>query len=114
MNNQIAESFRRFGITSSTTNLLVIKVGAVDKEDVRRHLEAEVEGEMVGFEDEVLEGMTDFGRVRKVYKLNSGGGGRKKEEIEGLSINGVEMEQEERKELEMMVLGAMALRGATN
>jgi EKC/KEOPS complex subunit CGI121/TPRKB len=98
--------------------LLVIKVSTpsapIDAEAVRAHLEAEIEGEMVRFEDEVSEGMTDLGRVRKVYKLNSGGGGGGKKGIEGLSINRVGKEQEERKELEVMVLGAMALRGATN
>ncbi|TVY42715.1 EKC/KEOPS complex subunit, partial [Lachnellula subtilissima] len=76
-NNNIAESFRRFGITATTENLLVVKVGG-DREEVRSHLEGAVEGEAVGFEEGVLKGMLDVGRVRKVYKLNSGGGGGKK------------------------------------
>ncbi|TVY28343.1 EKC/KEOPS complex subunit [Lachnellula hyalina] len=100
-NNNIAESFRRFGITATTENLLVVKVGG-GREEVKRHLEGAVEGEAVG-------GMLDVGKVRKVYKLNSGGGGGKK----GLG-NGVVNEEEERRELEVFVLGAMALRGASN
>lgn len=68
---------------------------------------------MVPFEDETLSGMTDLGMVRKVYKLNgvgagSAGGGKKG------TVNGVGKEVGERKELEILVLGAMALRGATN
>jgi EKC/KEOPS complex subunit CGI121/TPRKB len=68
--------------------------------------------------------MTDVPRVKKIYKLNSsggGGGGAKRNgqvdggRMEGLSINGMGMRTEdERKELENLVLGAMALRGVTN
>jgi EKC/KEOPS complex subunit CGI121/TPRKB len=66
--------------------------------------------------------MTDVPRVKKIYKLNSGGGGgaKRNEQVsggrmEGLSINGMGMRTEdERKELENLVLGAMALRGVTN
>lgn len=56
--------------------------------------------------------MTDIARVKKLYKLNAcgGGGGGKKGGANGVS----EKIQDERKELEIMVLGAMALRGATN
>lgn len=58
--------------------------------------------------------MTDLKRVRKVYKLNGGnggggGGGGKKRDIDGL-----EREVDERRELEVLVLGAMALRGSVN
>ncbi|TVY85662.1 EKC/KEOPS complex subunit, partial [Lachnellula willkommii] len=107
-NNNIAESFRRFGVTAATTSLLVVKVGG-DGEEVRRHLEGAVEGEGVGFEEEVLAGIVDVGRVRKIYKLNGGGSGGKKS-----VVNGVANEGEERRELEVSVLGAMALRGASN
>jgi len=50
--------------------------------------------------------------VKKIYKLNSFlGGGGKKGVVNG---NGVTGEEEERKELEMLVLGCMALRGSMN
>ena len=58
-------------------------------------------------------------RVKKVYKLNSNAGGGKKNgllngtALVGLSINR-NGEENERKELELLVLGAMALRGVTN
>ncbi|KAH8793399.1 kinase binding protein CGI-121-domain-containing protein [Hyaloscypha finlandica] len=127
-NNNIAESFRRFGITTSTTSLLIIKVSTpsspASASEVQAHLTSSIEGEQVPFEDSVLAKMTDVPRVKKIYKLNSsggGGGGAKRSgqvdggRMEGLSINGMGMRTEdERKELENLVLGAMALRGVTN
>lgn len=118
--NQIAESFRRFGITPSTTNLLIIKVSTpasrITVSEIQSHLTSSIEGEQVPFEDSVLQEMTDIARVKKIYKLNSSGGGGKKNGqvngVEGLSINGVK--EDERKELEVLVLGVMALRGVTN
>jgi EKC/KEOPS complex subunit CGI121/TPRKB len=50
--------------------------------------------------------MTDLARVRKIYKLNGGGGGGKN----GVKNGG----EDERKELEVLVLGCIALRGSTN
>ncbi len=63
------------------------------------------------FTDEELRGMTDVSRVRKIYKLNAGGGG-KKGVLNGVS--GVGKEENERRDLEVLVLGAMALRSVTN
>jgi EKC/KEOPS complex subunit CGI121/TPRKB len=123
---QIAESFRRFGITTSTTSLLIIKVSTpsspASASEVQAHLASSIEGQQVPFEDSVLAEMTDVPRVKKIYKLNSGGGGGGAKRngqvnggIEGLSVNGMGMRNEdERKELENLVLGAMALRGVTN
>jgi len=124
-NNNIAESFRRFGITPTTTNLLIIKVSTPSSpataEEVQSHLTSSIEGEQVSFEDSVLQEMTDVARVKKIYKLNSsgGGGGKKKGQVngagsEGLNGNGVGSEVDERKDLEISVLGCMALRGVTN
>jgi EKC/KEOPS complex subunit CGI121/TPRKB len=75
-------------------------------------LSKEVEGEQVEFSDAVLQTMTDVSRVRKIYKLNNSGGvnGREKEDAVNESIQ----VDKERKELEMLILGSMALRGATN
>ena len=121
--NQIAESFRRFGITPSTTNLLIIKVttptSPLTASEIQSHLTSSIEGEQAPFEDSILQQLTDVPRVRKIYKLNSSGGSGKKNGqvngtgMEGLSING-NGEGNERKELEILVLGAMALRGVTN
>jgi len=69
-----------------------------------------VKGTQVAFEDAVLDGMTNWANVRKYYKLGAGGRAR-----EGAIINGSgpEIEKEEKKELEIQILGAMALRGAS-
>ena len=114
---QVADSFRRFGITPSTTNLLIVKVSSPSSpstsDAVQAHLSRVIEGEQVAFGDENLGGVTAEGRtrVRKLYKLGS-----------TAAVNGVKgvnghvsgREDEERRELEMQVLGSMALRGAKN
>ncbi|CZR55439.1 related to protein cgi-121 [Phialocephala subalpina] len=120
---QIAESFRRFGIQPTTTSLLLIKVSTpespITSDQLSSRLATQIQGEQVPFDDETLASMTDVGRVRKIYKLNSGGGGGKKKEVNGNEVNGVngarmEREVDERREMEVLILGAMALRGATN
>jgi EKC/KEOPS complex subunit CGI121/TPRKB len=120
---QIAESFRRFGITPTTTNLLIFKVSTPSSpataEEVQSHLTSSIEGEQVPFEDSVLQEMTDVARVKKIYKLNSsgGGGGEKKGQVNGAENevpNGTGSEVDQRKDLEILVLGCMALRGFTN
>lgn len=108
---QIAESFRRFGITPTTANLLVVKIvdttsSTATAESIEAHLREHVQGTQVAFNDEVLSSMTDVARVKKIYKLNAGGGGKKP------VINGVG-KVDERRELEVAVLGAMALRGVS-
>jgi len=45
--------------------------------------------------------------VRKIYKLNAGG-------WKNGMTNGMKKEEEDRKELEVLVLGCIALRGSTN
>jgi EKC/KEOPS complex subunit CGI121/TPRKB len=71
-----------------------------------------VEGEQVEFSDGELHTMTDIARVKKIYKLNCSGGvnGRGKES----AGNGSDRTGQDSKELEMLILGSMALRGATN
>jgi EKC/KEOPS complex subunit CGI121/TPRKB len=86
---------------------------------IQSHLTSSIEGEQVPFEDSILQQLTDVPRVKKVYKLNSNAGGGKKNgllngtALDGLSINR-NGEENKRKELELLVLGAMALRGVTN
>jgi EKC/KEOPS complex subunit CGI121/TPRKB len=74
-------------------------------------LTASIEGEQVDFTDEELKKMTDVARVKKVYKWNVGNGGGGKKVVSN-GDNGVR--PDEGKELEIWVLGTMALRGATN
>jgi EKC/KEOPS complex subunit CGI121/TPRKB len=56
--------------------------------------------------------MTDIARVKKIYKLNNLGGanGRGKEG----TVDERDRTGQGIKEVEMLVLGSMALRGATN
>ena len=75
---------------------------------MQQHLRFAVKGIAVEFSDAVLMGMTDTARVRKIYKLNAqpqAMGMISKDQSNGSS-------EEERKELEVMVLGLMALRAA--
>jgi hypothetical protein len=112
---QIAESFRRFGISDTTTSLLVIKVSvspSITHESVAQHLGLVVKGTLVEFSNKVLDEMTDLARVRKIYKLNTGQNappGRGDAGGSGMKDAG----PSERKELEIAVIGAMALRGAS-
>lgn len=96
-----------------TSSLIVIKVATsseVTFDSVQEHLNAEIEGSSVAFDDDTLQLMSDTLRIRKVYKLNTNaGGGRTKVE----TANGIDVPELVRKELEASVLGTMALRGAT-
>lgn len=74
---------------------------------MQSHLISHFEGDQIPFTDENLSLMTDTARVKKIYKLNSVGGG-------GKAVGGKEIGDAERKELEILILGSMALRGATN
>jgi EKC/KEOPS complex subunit CGI121/TPRKB len=109
---QIAESFRRFGVSPTTTSLLIIKISTpsaqVTAQQIQEHLTKSIEGKQVPFEDDVISKLTDLARIKKIYKLNAAGRGGKKETAGGVT------ETEERKELEIFVLGSMALRGSTN
>jgi len=106
--NNITESFRRFGISPATTSLLIIKIvdEALEKspttttsttiltaESISQHLQNNVEGTQVQFCQEEIDRLTDIARVRKYYKLPVG------------------LEAKGKKEVEVAVLGAMALRG---
>ncbi|KAI2620481.1 hypothetical protein GGR54DRAFT_100252 [Hypoxylon sp. NC1633] len=104
-NKNISEAYRRFGITPSTTNLIVVKVlitpSTLTPKDVEAHLAAHVRGSPVPFADDALQatGFADAAKVRKYYKLG------------GVAwLDGVGDEARRRRETEMLVLGGMALR----
>ncbi|MCJ1474097.1 hypothetical protein MMC13_002755 [Lambiella insularis] len=134
-NNNIADSFRRFGLTERTSSLLIVKLTrgteglaeeAACAEAVGRHLSANVEGRWERFGEDSCSKWADVGRVRGVYKLGVGGeGGRGKgrgKEVGGEDRGGEGngngdgdeggKGDEERREMEMAILGLMALRGA--
>jgi hypothetical protein len=69
-----------------------------------------VEGRLVGFTDAELNHITDLSMVRKTYKLGSNHAnlvkGRRTVEENGLKVDTAH-------ELEVSILGMMALKGAT-
>jgi EKC/KEOPS complex subunit CGI121/TPRKB len=118
-NNNIGEAFRKFGIGDTTSDLLVIKVStsaSVTSESVRTHLRNAVEGTCVGFNDENLQAASDLGKIRKAYKVgsNTSRKGQSKPSRSQLNgVDGIDPDLKEMKELEIAILGAIALRGAT-
>ncbi|KAI0184522.1 kinase binding protein CGI-121-domain-containing protein [Xylaria flabelliformis] len=109
----IAEAYRRHGITPTTRHLAIVKVlvtpgtdsdanakAPLTAQDVEEHLRTHVQGKPVPFTDETLSELTDWGRVRKYYKLN------------GMSwLDGIKDEAAKHRELDVLVMGSMALRG---
>ena len=69
---------------------------------------------MGGEEGGELGKCVDFGRVRKVYKINAGGGGGggKKGGKEKGAVNGMASAEDERKEIEAVILGMMTIKGS--
>ncbi|KAJ4859339.1 kinase binding protein [Trichoderma breve] len=106
--NNIADAYRRFGVSPSTTDLFVVKIvfptdinpEPASAEAISKHLTDNVEGDAVPATDDTIETITDVRAVRKSYKLN------------GLAwLDGIKDELVKRKEIERLVLGGMALRG---
>ncbi|KAH6959351.1 protein CGI121 [Fusarium avenaceum] len=106
--NNIADAYRRYGISPSTKDLIVVKVtftgedGAepLTHDQIWEHLKSNVEGEAVSITDDQISTTTDVPKVRKYYKLN------------GLKwLDDIKDEKVKRQEMESLVIGAMALRG---
>ncbi|KAJ5468359.1 hypothetical protein N7475_006111 [Penicillium sp. IBT 31633x] len=101
--NNIAESFRRFGITDSTKDLLVIKVSVspdITHESVAAHLDTSVQGTPVPFDDQTLSEFSDINKIKKAYKLGA------------LSSPAGKENDEFKQRLENSLLSAIALRGS--
>ncbi|KAL8952808.1 MAG: hypothetical protein Q9222_001312 [Ikaeria aurantiellina] len=124
MNNNIVESFRRFGISPATSSLFAIKVSKtpqIDPATIQSHLSGSVQGIPVPFIEAEVQSFTDMAKVHKIYKLNDttrsdrkngkrGEGNRPVDEM----LDGNEgKKRSERQDLEGIILGLMALRGAT-
>ncbi|KAL4980306.1 kinase binding protein CGI-121-domain-containing protein [Aspergillus desertorum] len=107
--NNIADSFRKFGISDTTNNLLVVKISVtpdITHESVAAHLRQNVQGTPLPFNDEALSGISDVAKIKKAYKLGSLPSGPSSKQANGTS-------GEKDRQLELSVLGAIALRGAT-
>ncbi|RUP49041.1 kinase binding protein CGI-121-domain-containing protein [Jimgerdemannia flammicorona] len=63
---QISESLRRFGISDTTTGMVIAKVGS-EAEEVRATLEDLIKGDETPLDQ--IENFTDLKSVRKYYKL---------------------------------------------
>jgi len=112
-NNNIGEAFRRFGVSESTRNLVVLKVATtsdITLENVSQHLSTHIQGKECDFDDASFRKISDVDRIRKVYKANLPTSSSKG----GKAVNGTSgREFDPIWSLERQVLGLMALRGAT-
>ncbi|KAH9894697.1 protein CGI121 [Xylariomycetidae sp. FL2044] len=113
--NNISEAYRRYGITPTSRNIIIVKVliSSPDSSSspspnktlttpdvVKAHLSTHVRGSLCPFTDATIASFTDWPKVRKYYKLNGVGW-----------IDGIKDEPRKKREWEMLVLGGMALRG---
>ncbi|KAJ5163278.1 uncharacterized protein N7500_005108 [Penicillium coprophilum] len=101
--NNITESFRRFGISDSTKDLLVIKVSVspeITHESVAAHLDSSVEGTPARFDDQTLSEISDINKIKKAYKLGA------------LPSPTAKENDEVKQRLENSLLSAIALRGS--
>ena len=118
-NNNIGESFRRFGVQDTTTDLLVLKVATspvITEQGVSDHLTSSVAGSQAAFTEDNIKAVSDLSRIRKVYKIVSGASSKKASKASNTLVNGHAdsgPDLEERQTVETAVLGAIALRGAT-
>ncbi|KAK0509046.1 hypothetical protein JMJ35_008417 [Cladonia borealis] len=128
-NNNIAQSLRSFGITAMTSNLLAIKLStdpSITSLTVSQHLSTSIKGTLVEFSDANLANTADIAKIKKLYRLggigddgNKGRRRRKDGSEEGSHLSDGLNDKEkgggaerERKELEVAILGLVALRGA--
>lgn len=143
-NNNIASTLNTFGISATTTELIVVKAvspslglnAGLAKEEVEAALKGCIVGEMVEWGEVSLHKVCDVKKIEKLYKLGKSGdkgskGRRRKDgSLEGertekdageelvlaaeerASFAGEQKDYNEQKELEMKILGLMALRGA--
>ncbi|CAN9180910.1 unnamed protein product [Alternaria sp. RS040] len=133
-NNNIGESYKKFGIADTTTALIAVKLPlspssiastdekstyekdeSITNESVSSHLGSAVEGTSVelGETGEELGMWCDVDKVKKVYKL--GGDGGKKGKKGAVNGDGGDVERrkaEEKKDIESVVLGIIALKGS--
>jgi len=109
-NNNIGESYRKFGISDDSTHLIAVKLSLspqVTDESVSKHLGEVISGKPVelGEEGGELGVQADLGKIAKVYKLNNTAETKK-----GSAVNGATGDQQ--KHMESVILGIMTLKGS--
>ncbi|KAJ5574322.1 uncharacterized protein N7459_008749 [Penicillium hispanicum] len=110
-NDQIADSFRKFGIADSTKDLLVVKVSVtpeITHDSVAAHLESSIQGTAVAFDDQTLSEISDISKIKKAYKLGALPSPGVK--TDSSQVNGSHGDAKRR--IELSLLGAIALRGS--
>jgi EKC/KEOPS complex subunit CGI121/TPRKB len=110
-NSQIAESFRRFGVTDDTSNLLAIKILSGSElstaaSNVSKHLLDAVDGNVVDFTNDNIAVMSDLLRIKKIYKLPVDS------KPTSTRLNGSTPDQDQIQQMEAMILGTMAVKGS--
>jgi EKC/KEOPS complex subunit CGI121/TPRKB len=96
-------------VQPTSRSILAIKVttptspSSLEASSIQAHLAQHIQGRQADPTDEEINTVTDWARVRKVYKLPA---------PQGKKGTVVKDEEQERRELEIQVLGVMALRGA--
>ncbi|KAK3936224.1 putative kinase [Diplogelasinospora grovesii] len=104
----IAEAYRRWGITPGTTkDIIILKILTLEPksecptaDDVWTHLRKHVDGRPVPLTDDEIDGSTDWAKVRKYYKLNG-----------APALEGIQDDAGRKKEAETLIITSMALRG---
>jgi hypothetical protein len=92
--------------------LIVVKVSKDDPTIYKELLGESIKGESVKFDDENLEAISNPEEIRKVYKLQQPHKNRPKHDV-NVSREAEATVQESRHDLELSILGMIALRGAT-
>jgi EKC/KEOPS complex subunit CGI121/TPRKB len=124
-NNNIGESYKKFGLSDTTSDLIAVKLplksqgddwvvdAVITNESVSSHLGSVVEGTsvQVGEDGEELGLACDIDKVRKLYKLGADGAAKKGKKGAVVNGNGGE-KQGARKEMESVILGTIALKGS--
>ncbi|KXX82898.1 hypothetical protein MMYC01_200615 [Madurella mycetomatis] len=109
-NNNIADAYRRWGITpGKTKDLIVVKVvsplsapeaRAQTPDSIWAHLTKHIKGTPTPFTDPELSHATDWPKVRRYYRLN------------GVpALEKLDNEEERRRQMERLAIMGMALRG---
>lgn len=115
-NNNIGEAFRRYGLSDTSKSLVVIKVStdpSVTHDSVEAHLKEVMKGSPLPFEDSSFEDISDLPKIAKAYKLSQTQQPKGRPTSKAVTNGNGRSGLDERHDLEVSVVGLMALRGAT-
>lgn len=81
----------------------------ITQDSVTRHLSENIDGQEVAFENGSFWNICDTSRIKKIYKIPSTPARKTDKQVNGEVENSID----QTKNLEVQILGTMALRGAT-